>query len=38
MLSQKHLKKQSAAPQNVASSGRISEISESGSSIRRSGH
>jgi len=38
MLHQKYLKKQSAAPQNVASSGRISEIPESGSTIRRSGH
>jgi hypothetical protein len=34
---QKYLKKQSVAPQNVASSGRISEIPESGS-IRRNGH
>jgi hypothetical protein len=38
MLSQKYLKKQSRAPQNVASSGRISEIPEFGSTIRRNGH
>jgi len=38
MLGQKYLKKQSPAPQNVGSSGRISEITESGSTIRRNGH
>jgi hypothetical protein len=38
IFSQKYLKKQSLAPLNVASSGTISEIPESGSSIRRNGH
>jgi hypothetical protein len=38
MLHQKYLKKHSGAPQNVASSGKISEILESASTIRRNGH
>jgi hypothetical protein len=38
MLSQKYPKKQSPASQNVASSGRISEIPESGSTIRKNSH
>jgi hypothetical protein len=38
MFSQKYLKKQSPAPLNVASSGTISEILESGSTIRRNSH
>jgi hypothetical protein len=38
MFSKKHLKKQSPAPQNVASSGTIPEIPESGSTIRSNSH
>jgi hypothetical protein len=38
MFSQKCLKKQNPEPQNVASSGTISEIPESGSTIRRNSH
>jgi len=38
MFSQKYLKKQSPAPLHVASSGTISEILESGSTIRRNSH
>jgi hypothetical protein len=38
MFSREYLKKQSPAPQNVALSGTISEIPESGSTIRRKSH
>jgi hypothetical protein len=38
MLGHKHLKKQSPTPQNVGSSGRISEIPVSLSTIRKNGH
>jgi hypothetical protein len=38
MFSQKHLKKETPAPRNLASSGTISEIPQSESTIRKNSH